>query len=130
MRKNHRRRLENRKSETLRSISPSNRQLFSPRGEWSQRKTGEKRAIFEGCVMRVTLSFINNRLAALGHEARLERGDGYFYVSGGEASDWLDRAIKVPTIASLTVDQWVSEFERLKKLNEGLLRPTARKKRT
>ena len=79
--------------------------------------------------MRVTLKSINDRLAELGHKARLEKGDGHFYFSGGEASDWLDRTVKVPTLASLTLDQWVDEFQRLKKLNEGMLRPPVKKKR-
>lgn len=35
--------------------------------------------------MRVTLKSINNRLVELGHKAGLEKGDGYFYFSGGEA---------------------------------------------
>jgi hypothetical protein len=34
-----------------------------------------------------------------------------------EPIDWLDRTVKVPTtLASLTRDLWVDEFERLKKL--------------
>ena len=78
--------------------------------------------------MRVTLKSINDHLAELEHTARLEKGDGYFYFSGGEASDWLDRTMKVPTLASLTLDQWLDEFNRLKKLNEGMLRPKGRKK--
>ncbi len=80
-------------------------------------------------MMRVTLKSINDRLAELGHKASLEKGDGYFYFSGSEATDWLDRTVKVPTLASLTIDQWVDEFQRLKKLNEGMLRPPVKKKR-
>jgi hypothetical protein len=79
--------------------------------------------------MRLPLKSINGRLAELGTKARLERGDGYFYFSGGEAADWLDRTVKVPTLASLNLDQWVEEFERLKKLNEGMLRPQVKRKR-
>src|SRR5579862_7956907 len=47
-------------------------------------------------VMRVTLKSISDRLAELGHKADFEKGDGYFYFSGGEANDWLDRTVKVP----------------------------------
>jgi hypothetical protein len=79
--------------------------------------------------MRVTLKSVNDRLAELGHTALLEKGDGYFYFSGGEATDWLDRTVKVPTLSGLTLDQWVDEFKRLKKLNEGMLRPPVKKKR-
>ncbi len=76
--------------------------------------------------MQVTLKAINERLAAAGCEARVERGDGYFYFSGGDALDWLDRTVKVPTLASLTLAQWVDEFMRLKKMNESMLRPKDR----
>lgn len=47
--------------------------------------------------MRVTLQSINERLTELGHKATIEKGDGYFYFSGGEATDWLDRTVRVPT---------------------------------
>jgi len=80
--------------------------------------------------MRVTLKTVNDRLAELGIDARLEKGDGYFYFSGGETTDWLDRTVKVPILSSLTLDQWVDEFKRLKKLNDGMLRAPPRKKRT
>jgi hypothetical protein len=73
---------------------------------------------------------VNDRLAELGHDARVEKGDGYFYFSGGEATDWLDRTVQAQTLTSLTLEQWVDEFRRLKKLNESLSRPPARKKRT
>jgi hypothetical protein len=79
--------------------------------------------------MRVTLKSVNDRLTELGHDARLNKGDGYFYFSGGEATDWLDRTVKVPTLSSLTLDQWLDEFTRLKKLNESMLRPPVKKKR-
>jgi hypothetical protein len=79
--------------------------------------------------MRVTLKSVNDHLAALGHTTRLEKGDGYFYFCEGEATYWLDRTVIVPILSSLTLDQWVDEFKRLKKLNEGMLRPPARKKR-
>jgi len=77
--------------------------------------------------MRLTLKTINEKLATPGKGAEFTKGDGYFYFSDGEASDWLDRTVKVPTRASWTLDQWLDEFKRLKKLNEGMLRPPARK---
>ena len=55
--------------------------------------------------MRVTLKSISDRLAELGHKASLEKGDGYFYFSGGEATDWLDRTVKVPTRLTIRVEQ-------------------------
>ena len=42
--------------------------------------------------------------------------------SAGEAADWLDRTVKVRTINSLTLKQWIKEFRRLKELNERILR--------
>jgi hypothetical protein len=79
-------------------------------------------------IMRITLKAVNDRLTELGHNARLEKGDGYFYFSGSEAADWLDRTVKLPILSSLTLDEWLREFERLKKLNEGMLRAPAKKK--
>ena len=82
------------------------------------------------CAHALTLKTINEQLATLGKGAEVTKGDGYFYFSGGEASDWLDRTVNVPTLASLTLEQWLDEFKQLKKLNEGMLRPPARKKRS
>jgi hypothetical protein len=79
--------------------------------------------------MRITLKSVNDRLAELGVGARLEKGDGYFYFSGGEATDWLDLTVKVLILSSLSLDQWVDEFNRLKKRNDGVLRPPVKKKR-
>jgi hypothetical protein len=31
--------------------------------------------------------------------------------------DWLDRTVRVATLNALTLEQWVQEFLRLKKLN-------------
>jgi hypothetical protein len=77
--------------------------------------------------MRTTLKAINERLAAKGHKAHLEKGDGYFY--GSEVADWLDRIVKVPTLSSLTAEQWVEEFEKLRRLNREVLKPPTGNKR-
>jgi hypothetical protein len=71
--------------------------------------------------MRLHLKVINDELARLGHTARLEKGDGYFYFHLGEAADWLDRTVRVRKINSLTLKQWVEEFRRLKTLNEQIM---------
>ena len=55
--------------------------------------------------MRLTLKTNNDQLAAKGYKTHLEKGDGYFYVYGGEASEWLDRVIRVPNLSSLTIDR-------------------------
>lgn len=65
--------------------------------------------------MPLTLKKINSELAKRG--VRLEKGSGYFYFLGGEAANWLDKTVRVPKVSSLTLDQWLGEFERLRKLN-------------
>ncbi len=80
--------------------------------------------------MRLTLKAVNEDLAKRGQRARLEKRDGYFYFSGGDATDWFDRTVKVPTLSSLTLDQWAGEFDRLKKLNRELLSGRAVKDRS
>ena len=77
--------------------------------------------------MAVTLKAINEELAKRGHHALLAKGDGYFYFWSGEAADWLDRTVTVPKLSSLTVDQWVEEFRKLKKKNQEILRSGKRK---
>src|ERR1022692_74805 len=72
--------------------------------------------------MPLTQKSITAELRRLGHEARLESGDGYVYFLGLEPANWLDKTVKVPKVSSLTLEQWVAEYERLKKLNEDLLR--------
>src|ERR1700730_3005871 len=46
--------------------------------------------------------------------------------SGGEAGDWLDRTVNAHSLSSLSLDQWMAEFQRLKKLNKEILRAPAR----
>jgi hypothetical protein len=51
----------------------------------------------------------------------------YFYFSGGEATDWLDRTVNAHSLSRLSFEQWMAEFERLKKLNKDILGAPARK---
>jgi len=71
---------------------------------------------------RVTLKAINKEIAQRGITARLSKGDGYFYFRGGEAAEWLDKTVRAPTLSSLTLAQWLDEFQRLKKLNQEILK--------
>jgi hypothetical protein len=71
--------------------------------------------------MHLHLKVINDELARLGHTARLEKGQGHFYFTSGEAQDWVDPSVGVRTINCLTLKQWVEEFRRLKALNEQIL---------
>ena len=75
--------------------------------------------------MRMTLKAINQELSRCGHEAQVEKGDGYFYFIGEDVSSWLDRTVKVTTVGSLTLEQWVEEFNRLKKVNESIVQGLA-----
>lgn len=71
--------------------------------------------------MRVTLKTIDDELHRLGHDVHLEKGNGYFYFWKGVANDWLDRTVNVPRMSSLTLEQWIGEFDRLQKLNAEML---------
>ena len=70
---------------------------------------------------RVTIKAVNDELARLGHQARLERASGYFYFFGGEAADWIDRTVRVVTVNALTLEEWMAEFKRLKKVNAEII---------
>jgi hypothetical protein len=88
--------------------------------------------------VRISLKAINSELERLGAHAVLARGDGYFYFWGGEATEWLDRTVRVLTLSSLTLEQWIERYRELKKKNRELLRggmsagdlPTGAKKQT
>jgi hypothetical protein len=80
--------------------------------------------------VRLTVKAINDELAKRGSSTQLEKGDGYFYFSGGEAADWLDRTVNAHSLSSLSLDQWMVEFERLKKLNKDTLRAPGPKEAT
>jgi hypothetical protein len=74
--------------------------------------------------MRLTLKVINNELAKRGYTVRLAKSTGYFYFQFGEAASWLDRTVNVATINSLTLPEWIAEFELLRKFNGQDLRST------
>ena len=81
-------------------------------------------------AMRLTVKAINDELAKRGHTARLAKASGYCYFEGGEARECLDRTVRVPKISSLTLAQWISEFQRLKKWNAELFRSSRDAKKT
>jgi len=84
--------------------------------------------------MRVTLKAVNDELAKSGFTARLVKASGYFFFEGGEADEWLDKTVRVPTVNSFSLPEWMAEFERLKKLNGEIMakssKPGARQKPT
>jgi hypothetical protein len=71
---------------------------------------------------RVTLKAINDELNRRGHNARLEKASGYFYFFGGEAADWIDRTVPGTNVNSRTLEEWIVEFKRMKKLNADLMK--------
>jgi hypothetical protein len=77
--------------------------------------------------MPLTRKTINAELAKRGHNALLENGGGYFYFYGGESVGWLDRTVQVPKVSSLTLEQWLEEFDKLKKRNAEIFRTGKRK---
>jgi hypothetical protein len=72
--------------------------------------------------MRLTLKVVNAEFVRRGHTAQLFKSDGYFYFESREAADWLDRTVNLPTLSSLSLAQWIAEFERLKKLNAEIMK--------
>jgi len=78
---------------------------------------------------RLTLKTINSEMMKRGHNARLEKASGYFYFKGGDATAWIDRTVAVPAVNSLTLDQWMEEFVRLKNLNAEIESTAERGKR-
>jgi len=41
---------------------------------------------------------------------------------GGDAEDWIDRTVRVPTIVSLTLEEWLDEYKRLKTVNTEMMK--------
>jgi hypothetical protein len=48
--------------------------------------------------MCLTQKSITSELHRLGHEVRLESGDGYFYFLGLKPAAWLDKTVKVAKV--------------------------------
>jgi hypothetical protein len=69
----------------------------------------------------LTLKTVNDELARLGHKERLAKAKNYFLFTGGAADEWLDRTVGVRTISSKTLKEWITEFKRLKALNEQIM---------
>ena len=70
---------------------------------------------------RLTLKAINDELNRRGHNTRLEKASGYFYFFGGEAADWIDRTVPGTTVNCRTLEEWIAEFKRLKKVNADIM---------
>jgi hypothetical protein len=60
-------------------------------------------------------------LAKRGFTSKLAKGDGYFCVWSGEATDGgIGRC--VPTLRNLTLDQWVDRIQKLRERSRELIR--------
>ena len=79
--------------------------------------------------MPVTLKSVNAELAKRGYKVQLQKASGYFYFFGGEAADWLDQTVRVPTINSLTLEEWLANFERLRNLNAEIMKHKPKRKK-
>ena len=72
--------------------------------------------------MRLTLKNINAELAKRGDTASIAKAaSGHFYLESGQAADWLDRTVNIPTVNSLILAEWMAEFERLKQVNAAIM---------
>jgi catechol 2,3-dioxygenase-like lactoylglutathione lyase family enzyme len=85
---------------------------------------GGRPSLSDNHGVRLSLKTINDELERLGSGAVLTKADGYFYFQGGDATDWLDRAVSAPTLRSLTLEQWIGRYRELKAKNEALLAKT------
>ena len=70
---------------------------------------------------QLSLKTVNDELARLGRKERLAKAGNYFLFTGGDAEDWLDRTVGVRTLNTLTLKEWIAEFNRLKALNEQMM---------
>jgi hypothetical protein len=70
--------------------------------------------------VRISLKAINSD-PGIGAARRLciAGGDGYLYFLGGEATDWLDRTVRVPTVHSLALEQWIEQYRMLREKEPG-----------
>src|SRR5262245_6004941 len=115
---------ERRNPHEVPSLTRAESGFLSPRRSVGHRRSArheccDRAALEQDCIIgvRISLKAINSELERRGSQAVLAKGDGYFYFWGGEAADWLDRTVRVPTLHSLTLDQWIGEFQKLREEN-------------
>lgn len=61
----------------------------------------------------LTLKKVNQELKALGAEEVLVKGEGYFYFSEGNSTDWQSSSVMVMTLNQLSLDEWIEEWKSL-----------------
>jgi len=56
---------------------------------------------------------VNNFLKKKGVKEKLYKGKGYYYFSGGDASNWYQSAVYTSHIGDLSLDSWYKEWKDL-----------------
>ncbi len=79
--------------------------------------------------MPVTLKTINAGLAKQGFKASLAKGDGYCCFQSKPLGTWIG-TVRVPALRTLTLDQWIEEFNKLREKNRQLMGRVEPAKRT
>ena len=78
--------------------------------------------------MTLTLKTINADLAKRAARKRVSNAVMATSIFGpAKRRTGLDKTVKVPTVGSLTLEQWVGKFQRLKKLNADIINPPRKK---
>src|SRR5262249_46609722 len=72
--------------------------------------------------MPLSLKARNKEIAGIGANVERVKGVDSFLFRGGESDDWIDRTVPVSTINSRTLEQWIDEYRRLKKLNQQMMK--------
>jgi len=80
--------------------------------------------------VRLTLKAINEELAKRRVAPDWQRAMAISIFPAERQSDWLDKTVNAPSLRSLSLEQWIAEFERLTKLNDEILKASAGEGRT
>lgn len=57
----------------------------------------------------ITIKQVNAKLATLGYDVELVKGNGYYYFTS-KTIEFTDSMVMVNNLNSLTMDQWIAEF--------------------
>jgi len=60
---------------------------------------------------------VTKKLKELGFTDELFKGKDYFYFWGDDASTWYSSSVYVTRLNELTLDQWIEEYNTLRKSN-------------
>jgi hypothetical protein len=68
----------------------------------------------EVATVGTTILQVNKALKAKGYKDELVKGKGLFFFYGDDASNWPDNTVHVNNVKDLSLEQWLSQYERLK----------------